>query len=111
MSWSADRVCPSAHDASLCDSTLRSALIAADWSKLVASRQPGDPDADLVSYRGGFSAPGGTASGRWDGGARLDRADRRQRLLDAIAEHPDVVADALEDYGIDADDILSAAWQ
>lgn len=40
---------------------------------------------------------------------RSSRASSYDRLLDAIADHPNLVAQILEEYGINADDILETA--
>lgn len=74
---------------------LRDILVSADWSRLVIARKPGERDERDA----------------WDVLFRPSSRVAREDLLEAIRNHPEAVADILEDYAITADEILDAAYR
>jgi hypothetical protein len=102
-------------------------LLILDVSKLVSARKPGEVETD--DWRAyAYSTKGDTdeasvtytrkAADRSyspnddDDGVyyRSSKRTSHARLLEAIADHTDVVASILEDYGIGADEILDAVY-
>lgn len=85
---------------------LRAALIRLDVSTLVASRAPGDVDYD--DYR---KADDVTYSfDPWDDEDQTPKGSGGQSLSSLLRDHPDEVADWLEEYGITADEIATAIY-
>jgi hypothetical protein len=86
--------------------TLRDCLVAADWGALTVHRMAGE--------REDWGDDVGAAWARWDDddfAPRPASKASRARLLEAIADHPEVVAGWLEERGYGADDILDLAWR
>lgn len=88
-------------------STLRDALLRADWSKLVVDRKPGedDPWTDRWSNYGPYSSTPWDDDGLREGddyvtGGRPSRTTGRD-MASLISDYPALVADILEQYGYD----------
>ena len=106
---------------------LKDRMLELDLSKLVCVRDPATADR-YDPYEDSRWQPG--PSGDWresfedlmmkyankdedENGLSYRRNSSKtshQRLLEAIADHPDVVADMLDEYGINSDDIIQAAY-
>ena len=84
---------------------LRDALLAADLSGLVAKRLPGEVDPDDYC----FNKSDPMAFDPWDEDDQEPKA-RGATLASLVRDHPDEVADWLEDYGITADEIATAIY-
>lgn len=76
---------------------MRDALLRLDVSDLVAERQPGEVDKEDFDY----SWPD-------EDQAPIGISGRGRSIASLLRDHPDEVADWLEDYGINADEIASA---
>jgi hypothetical protein len=84
---------------------LRDALLAIDTATLVAERKPGEIDPD--DYHFNFDA-----KDPWDDEDQepLSIGSHGATLATLLREHPDEVADWLEEYGITADEIATAIY-
>lgn len=87
---------------------LRDTLIAADFSSLVAEREPGEEDEDWLGYETGtYGSAYGSATRRWSGyssGKNYNKRpfrDRSDALYNLIRDYPASVAAMLEDWGVD----------
>lgn len=79
---------------------LRTALLSFDWQALEYERFPGDPDPDDLDEW--------LEREQW-----ADENARRygpQSLLGLVRDHPEEIADWLEEYGITADEIAAAIY-
>ncbi len=117
--------------------SLRAALIDLDTSKLVIERKPGESDWEEeieFEYEPDHADP--NQPNRFDGlvdfhardakvwdrsmSDAMDNADRdsstepqgelREYIIRAIQDHPEAVADLLDDYGVGLDEILQAVY-
>jgi len=103
-------------------------MAALDVDALPCVRKPGEDDEDYFRHYHGsprsnryYSATGYNDDssirttggwGTWDDfEPKPSYRAARERLLDAIADHPDAVAEILDAYGIGADEILMAAYK
>jgi len=84
---------------------LREALLSADFSQLVFSREPGAPDPDEITWTDHYD---NTARG-WD---QFDNDNPWPTSLARIVrDDPDAVADWLENFGVSANELADAIYQ
>jgi hypothetical protein len=89
--------------------TLRERLLKLDTSKLPSVRQPGDWEP-LARSTGRFNCS--NLGWSWDDvDADQEPRGRRHSLPDLCAQHPELVADILEQYGITGDELASMIWE
>lgn len=90
---------------------LRDAMLSLDPSKLVVARDPADIEEADIDWRGGWSSFYDDADWRGidkvinKGGAMLRNADSNRETRDMaemIADNPEIVADLLEQCGVDS---------
>lgn len=106
---------------------LREAVLSADFTGLVSERKPGEHEYyDEVEYYGSSRQGTSRMYGSWnksgwsydeDQDDRLSttttgfRTNGNRTLVSLVREHPEEVADWLEEYGIDPDEIAEAIWR
>lgn len=82
---------------------LRDALLGLDVADLVAERKPGEDDPDDYDYSKGWP-------GFFDDDEQEPLGHTNRSLASLVKDHPDEVADWLEEYGINADELATAIF-
>lgn len=79
---------------------LLDALLAADWTRLICSRDPAEREVELFDWRN-YGTMGGTAVQRnaWRAHRQSSRKGSALALADYVALNPEIVADYLETVG------------